>query len=213
MPVKSKRQSKTPKSGTRRLSGEVFRPSQDVVARAIVQDWDKLARFAARDLEGFWAKEARELEWYRPWKKVLASAKKPFFQWFVGGKVNIVHNCLDRWLTTRKRNKVAIIWEGEKGEVREISYLTLHREVSRFANVLKSLGVAKGDRVTIYMGRVPEIAVAMLACAKIWAIHSVVYGGFSTDALAGRIDDSQSKVAVTCDGAFLNGKTVELKKT
>src|SRR5205814_7231408 len=118
----------------------------------------------------------------------------------------------DRHMKTWRRNKAAIIWEGEPGDQRVLTYLDLWREVNKFANVLKGLGVVKGDRVTIYMGRIPEIQVAMLACAKIGAIHSVVYGGFSVDALAGRIDDSASKVAVTCDGAFLNGKIVQLKK-
>jgi acetyl-CoA synthetase len=194
------------------MEGEVFWPEPEVVERATVRDWDALARRADEDLEGYWAEQARELEWYAPWDKVLDESNKPFFQWFTGAKVNIVHNCLDRYMHTATRNQVALIWEGEKGDSREISYLALNREVCRFANVLKGLGVAKGDRVTIYMGRVPEIAVAMLACAKLGAIHSVVYGGFSVDSLAGRIDDSESRVAVTCDGAFLNGKIVALKQ-
>ncbi len=194
------------------LDGEVFLPSTEVVAQANVPDWDALARHAATDLEDFWATQARELEWYEPWTAVLDESRKPFYRWYTGAKVNIVHNCLDRYLTSEMRNKVALIWEGEKGDTREISYATLNREVSRFANGLKRLGVRKGDLVTIYMGRIPEIAVAMLACAKIGAVHSVVYGGFSVDALAGRIDDSQSRVAITADGGFLNGKVVELKK-
>jgi acetyl-CoA synthetase len=194
------------------LDGEVFLPSPEVVRQANVPNWEAVARRAAQDLEGFWDEQAKELEWYRPWTKVLDESQKPFFKWFVGGKVNIVHNCLDRYLKTPVRNKVALIWEGEKGDGREISYLALNREVSRFANVLKKLGLGKGDLVTIYMGRIPEIAVAMLACAKIGAVHSVVYGGFSVDSLAGRIDDSQSRVAITADGAFLSGKVVELKK-
>ena len=194
------------------LHGEVFYPNADLAQRARVPDWDALAQRAAADLEGFWAAEARELEWYAPWDQVLDESQKPFFKWFTGAKVNIVHNCLDRYQATATRNKTAILWEGEKGDVRELSYATLYREVCRFANVLKGLGVAKGDRVTIYMGRVPEIVVAMLACAKLGAIHSVVYGGFSVDSLAGRIADSESRVAITCDGAFLNGKIVELKK-
>ena len=123
-----------------------------------------------------------------------------------------MHNCLDRHVKTWRKNKLALIWEGEKGEVRTFSYFALHREVSKFANVLKSMGIRKGDRVTIYMGRVPELPIAMLACAKIGAIHSVVYGGFSVEALHGRIEDSQSKLAITCDGAFLNGKIVPLKE-
>lgn len=198
--------------GRPEMEGEVFWPAPEAVQHAIVPDWNALAQRADQDLEGFWAEQARELDWYAPWDKVLDESNKPFFKWFTGAKVNIVHNCLDRYMHTATRNQVALIWEGEKGDSREISYAALNREVCRFANVLKGLGVAKGDRVTIYMGRVPEIAVAMLACAKLGAIHSVVYGGFSVDALAGRIDDSQSRLAITCDGAFLNGKIVQLKQ-
>ncbi len=208
----SKPKGKAPTPRRRKLEGDVFYPSKEIIAQANVRDWEALAKYADADLEGFWADRAKDLEWYKPWRKVLDSSKKPFFKWFVGAQVNIIHNCLDRWMDTPMRNNVALIWEGEKGDARELSYVTLNREVCRFANVLKGLGVVKGDRVTIYMGRVPEIVIAMLACAKLGAIHSVVYGGFSVDSLAGRIDDSQSKVAVTCDGAFLNGKIVELKK-
>jgi acetyl-CoA synthetase len=182
------------------------------VESAYVKDYEKVAQAASKDLEGFWAERAAELEWYTPWKKVLDSSKAPFFKWFVGAKVNIVHNCLDRYMNTPRRNKLALIWEGESGEVRTFSYHALNREVCKFAMVLKSLGVMKGDRVTIYMGRIPEIIIAMLACAKIGAIHSVVYGGFSVDALAGRIQDSESRTVVTADGGWMNGKIVELKK-
>jgi acetyl-CoA synthetase len=143
---------------------------------------------------------------------VLDDSNKPFFQWFVGGKVNIVTNCLDRHVDTWRRNKLALIWEGEKGETRSFSYHTLNREVCMFANVLRSMGVRKGDRVTIYMGRIPELPIAMLACAKVGAVHSVVYGGFSVEALHGRIEDSQSNVVITCDGGYMNGKIVELKQ-
>jgi len=191
---------------------ELYKPSPDVIRSAWVQDWESIARRAETDLEGFWAERALELEWYSPWNKVLDDSNKPFYKWFVGAKVNIIHNCLDRHMKTWRKNKLALIWEGEKGEVRTFSYFALSREVSKFANVLKSMGIRKGDRVTIYMGRVPELPIAMLACAKIGAIHSVVYGGFSVEALHGRIEDSQSKLAITCDGAFLNGKIVELKQ-
>jgi acetyl-CoA synthetase len=196
----------------RAMSGDVVWPSQEVIQQANVRDWEAEARRAGKDLAGFWEDQASELEWYSHWNNVLDESQKPFYKWFTGARVNIVHNCLDRYQNTATRNKVALIWEGENGDAREISYATLHREVSRFANVLKKLGAVKGDRVTIYMGRVPEIIVAMLACAKIGAIHSVVYGGFSVDSLAGRIDDSTSKIAITCDGSFLNGKVVQLKK-
>ena len=196
------------------MEGEVYYPSEQVVAQARVKDWDALAEKADKDLEGFWAEEASELEWYKKWDKVLDDSKKPFFQWFTGAKVNIVHNCIDRHLKTYRKNKIALIWESEDGhDHRTFSYFAMNREVTRFANIIKAMGVRKGDRVTIYMGRIPEIAFAMLACAKIGAVHSVVFGGFSADALQGRIEDSQSKLVITQDGNFVNGKIIELKRT
>jgi len=201
-------------TGTRRtLSGEVYYPSPEVIAQANIQDYEAQVRRAQEDLEGFWAERAEELEWYRKWDKVLDESQKPFYKWFVGAKTNIVHNALDRHVKTWRRNKLALIWEGENGDLRSFSYHALHREVCRCANVLRSMGIGKGDRVTIYMGRIPEIWIAMLACAKIGAIHSVVYGGFSVDALQGRIEDSQSRLVITADGGWMNGKIVELKKT
>ncbi len=191
---------------------ELVRPSPAVVAAANVQNLDEIRRHAAADLEGFWAERAREFEWSKPWDRVLDDSKAPFFQWFVGARTNIIHNCLDRHIRTARRNKLALIWEGEKGDVRTFSYHALNREVCMFANILRSMGVKKGDRVTIYMGRIPELPIAMLACAKIGAVHSVVYGGFSVEALHGRIEDSQSNVVITCDGGWMNGKIVELKK-
>lgn len=194
------------------LSGEVFSPNEEAIRHAHVRDWEKMRVDAERDLEGFWAREANELHWFQHWDKVLDDSKKPFFKWFVGAKTNIVYNCLDRHAATARRNKLALLWEGEKGEFRSFSYFALRREVCRFSNVLKSLGIQKGDRVTIYMGRVPELPIAMLACARIGAIHSVVYGGFTVEALAERIEDSQSKVLITCDGAYQRGKIVPLKQ-
>jgi acetyl-CoA synthetase len=194
------------------MVGEVYSPSPEVVANANVKSYEEMARAADKDLQAFWAARAEEFDWFKKWDKVLDDSNKPFFKWFVGGQVNIAYNCLDRHVKTWRRNKLALIWEGENGEVRTYSYHALNREVCKFANVLKSMGVKKGDRVTIYMGRVPELPIAMLACAKIGAVHSVVYGGFSVEALHGRIEDSQSSVVVTCDGGFMNNKIVELKK-
>ncbi|MEI6874144.1 MAG: acetate--CoA ligase [Spirochaetota bacterium] len=192
---------------------ELYEPSAEVVAQAHIKDWKDVAAKADKDFVGFWEDRANELiDWHQRWTKVLDDSNKPFFKWFVGARTNIVYNAIDRHLKGAYRNKLALLWEGESGEARTFSYHALNREVSKFASVLKSLGVKKGDRVTIYMGRVPELPIAMLAVAKIGAVHSVVYGGFSTEALHGRIDDSQSRVLVTCDGAFLNGKIVELKK-
>jgi len=194
------------------LEGEVFFPTPEVVGQARVKSWDEVAKKASEDLEGFWAAEAEELEWYRKWDKVLDDSAKPYFKWFKGAQCNIVHNALDRHQRSWRKNKLSLIWVGERNEVRTYSYFALNRDVCKFANVLKAMGVRKGDRVTIYMPRIPEIVIAMLACAKIGAIHSVVYGGFSVDALQGRIEDSESKVVVTADGGFMNGKVVELKK-
>ncbi len=194
------------------MEGEVYYPSEQVVAEARLKDWDALAEKAGKDLQGFWADEASELEWYKKWDKVLDDSNKPFFKWFVGAKTNIVHNAIDRHLKTHRKNQLALMWESEDGRSeRTFSYYAMNREVSRMANIIKSMGVVKGERVTIYMGRVPEIVFAMLACAKIGAIHSVVFGGFSVDSLQGRIDDSQSKLIITCDGSYQNGKIVELK--
>lgn len=191
---------------------DVYRPSSEVIESALVKNRDEMRLEAEANLEGFWAKQATEFEWFEPWTKVLDDSEKPFYKWFVDGKTNIVYNCLDRHVQTWRRNKLAIIWEGERGELRTFSYHALNREVCMFANVLRSMGVKKGDRVTIYMGRIPELPIAMLACAKIGAVHSVVYGGFSVEALHGRIEDSQSNVVITCDGGYMNGKVVELKK-
>jgi len=192
-------------------SGDVIRAPESIRSDAQIRERESLAELAARDPVAFWEQCAREFEWFEPWNKVLDDSNPPFYKWFTGAKTNIVYNCLDRHVQTWRRNKLALIWEGEKGEVRTFSYHSLNREVCMFANVLRSMGVRKGDRVTIYMGRVPELPMAMLACAKIGAVHSVVYGGFSVEALHGRIDDSESNVVITCDGSFMNGKIVELK--
>ncbi len=191
--------------------GEFYLPSPDLVSAAHVPDWDALRAEADADYVTFWEERARELTWHTPWQQVLDDSNAPFFKWFVGARTNIVHNALDRHQKTWRRNKLALIWEGEPGDLRTFSYHALHREVCQFANVLKSMGARKGDRITIYMGRIPEIVIAMLACAKIGAIHSVVYGGFSVEALHGRIEDSQSRLVVTADGGWLNGKIVRLK--
>ena len=193
------------------MEGEVYCPAPEVTAAAHVKEYEALYKQSLEDPEGFWAERAEELEWYEKWDKVLDDSDPPFFKWFVGGKTNIVHNALDRHLTTYRRNKLALIWIGEPGEHRTFSYFALNRNVSRFANVLKSMGVKKGDIVTIYLPRIPEQMFAMLACAKIGAAHSVVYGGFSVESLAERIEDAQSQVLVTADGGWLRGKIVPLK--
>jgi acetyl-CoA synthetase len=190
---------------------ELYFPPPDIVAAANVPEYEKLYQRSLEDPESFWAERAAELEWYRQWDKVLDDSNPPFFKWFVGGKTNIVHNALDRHLKTFRKNKLALIWEGEPGDTRTFSYFALNREVCKFANVLRSMGVKKGDIVTIYLPRIPEQVIAMLACAKIGAAHSVVYGGFSVEALAERIQDAESRVLITADGGWLRGKIVTLK--
>ncbi len=195
------------------MEGEVYFPSPETIAHANLKDWDETAAFARDNLEVFWEKEAEELEWFQKWDTVLDESQAPFYKWFTGAKVNIAHNAVDRHMKTFRKNKLAIIWEAEDGKSeRTFSYYALQREVNRMANIIKSMGITKGDRVTIYMGRIPEIVFAMLACAKIGAIHSVVFGGFSVDALQGRIADSESKLVITSDGSMQNGKLVELKR-
>ena len=194
------------------IRSELYAPSASTVANANVPDYLAVRQAALADPVAFWDARAKELiDWYTPYTQVIDSSGAPFFKWFIGGKTNVVHNALDRHVQNGRKDKTAIIWEGEDGETRTYSYAQLAEEVNRFANVLKSLGVKKGDTVTIYMGRVVELPVAMLAVAKIGAIHSVVYGGFSEQALADRINDAQSRVVVTCDGAWLRNKTVNLK--
>ena len=168
---------------------------------------------AAADRLAFWEECADTLQWYRRWDHVLDDSDAPFYRWFTGAQTNITLNALDRHIHSARRNKIAFIWEGEPGDQQTYSYWRLSREVNRFANVLRGLGLKKGDRVTIYMGRIPEIVIAMLACAKIGAPHSVVYGGFSEKALADRIQDAQSRVLITQDGAWLRGKIIRLKDT
>ena len=191
---------------------ELYQPSPEAVANANVPNYLDLRGEALADSEAYWDARARELiDWFEPYEKVLDDSGAPFFKWFVGGKTNIAYNALDRHVNSWRRHKLALIFEGEDGDKQNYSYYQLWQEVNKFANVLKGKGVGKGDTVTIYMGRTPELMIAMLAVTKIGAVHSVVYGGFSEQALASRIDDAQSRVLITSDGAWLRGKTVNLK--
>lgn len=193
-------------------SSEVYAPSAEVVANANVPNYLEVRKDAYDDPTAFWDARAKELiDWYEPYTQILDKSEAPFFKWFVGGKTNVIHNALDRHASGERRDKIAMLWEGEPGDTRTYTYYELQQEVNRFANVLKSKGVNKGDVVTIYMGRVPELPIAMLATVKLGALHSVVYGGFSEQALADRINDANSKLLITCDGAWLRGKTVNLK--
>ncbi|MFN3392579.1 MAG: acetate--CoA ligase [Meiothermus ruber] len=190
----------------------VFQPSEAFRQAARIrrlEDYEALYRESLEEPEKFWSRVASELHWFKPWDKVL-EWNPPNARWFIGGQLNLSYNCLDRHLATRG-NKAAIIFEGEPGDSRILTYQQLHREVSKFANVLKGLGVRKGDRVTIYLPMIPEAAIAMLACVRIGAVHSVVFGGFSASALADRINDAQAKVLITADGGWRRGSVVPLK--
>jgi acetyl-CoA synthetase len=194
--------------------GRVFLPPAEFAARAHIKsekELDALRAEANADPEQFWARMAEsELHWFRKWDTVL-KWEPPHAQWFAGGKLNISYNCLDRHLGNWRRNKAALIWEGEPGDTRTLTYQQLHTEVCRFSNVLKNLGVEKGDRVALYMPLIPELAISMLACARIGATHSVVFGGFSSTALIDRINDAQCSLVVTADGGWRRGNEVKLK--
>lgn len=193
-----------------------YPPSAEFVSQARIQGIDAyraVRERAAADPEGFWGELAeKELDWFEKWSKTL-DWKPPFAKWFVGGKINASYNCLDRHLSTARKNKAAIIWEGEPGDQRILTYQELYREVSRFANGLKSLGFKTGDRAIIYMPMVPELPIALLACARLGVIHSVVFGGFSAEALKLRIQDLDAGLVITADGGWRRGKEVKLKST
>jgi len=196
------------------MTNEVYYPKKELFENPAFKNmceyWDMVDEFK-KDYEGTWEKLAREkIDWFEDFTKTLDESNAPFYKWFVGGKLNVSYQCIDRHLKDKK-NKAAIIWEGDNGEKRIITYLELYREVNKFANLLKSLGVKKGDRVVLYMPMIPEAAFAMLACARIGAIHSVVFGGFSAEALKDRILDAQAKVVITADGAYRKGKPYMLK--
>tara|TARA_Y100001936_G_scaffold219730_1_gene233305 strand:+ start:5103 stop:7058 length:1956 start_codon:yes stop_codon:yes gene_type:complete len=186
-----------------------FRPPATFVDQANINDRD-IYESAASDPEGYWSKWAAELDWFEPWQRVLKWSP-PHAEWFIGGRINVSYNCLDRHVEAGRGDRTALIWEGEPGDARTFTYAELHREVSRFANVLRSLGIKKGDRVTIYLPMIPEAAIAMLACTRIGAIHSVVFGGFSPDSLADRNNDAESKLLITADGGWRRGSVVPLK--
>jgi len=194
--------------------GRKFAPSAEFSRNAWLgnpAEYDALCRRAEQDPEGFWGECARELAWFKPFGKVL-DWQFPFAKWFLGGELNAAYNCIDRHLTGPRRNKAALIWEGEPGDSRVLTYQMLAQEVGRCANALKQLGVGKGDRVAIYMPLVPEAAIAMLACARIGAIHSVIFGGFSAEALVDRINDAEAKLVITADAGWRRGQKVDLKR-
>ncbi len=191
-----------------------FPPPPEFAAKAHVNgpaEYDAMYRRSIEEPEQFWAEVAGDLDWFAPWTKVL-EWDAPHAKWFVGGKLNLCHNCVDRHALSDRAEKTAILWEGEPGETRKLSFRELHAEVQRFANVLKGFGVKKGDRVAVYMGMTPELAVAVLACARIGAVHSVIFGGFAANALVDRINDAQCVAVITQDGSYRRGSEVKLKK-
>jgi len=157
-------------------------------------------------------RKSEQFEWFKKWDKVLDESNKPFYKWFVGGKINLAHNAVDRWVETDKRNQVAILYANERGDERKLTYYELSREVNKFANALRNLGVVKGDRVSMYLPMCPELLISMLACNKIGAIHSVVYSGLSVGAVVERMNDAKAKILITADGTFRRGKVIDLKK-
>ena len=194
------------------IEDRTFPPSAEFQAAALTAD-QSLYEEASADRLAFWARQARELvSWYSDFDTVL-DWQLPYAKWFVEGTLNVSYNCLDRHVEAGRGDKVAFHWEGEPGDTRTITYADLLTEVATFANALKSLGVAKGDRVCIYMPMIPELPVAMLACARIGAAHSIVFGGFSADSLSDRIDDAEAKVVITADGGYRRGDPFALKPT
>ena len=196
--------------------GRTFPPSKALSGKAHIKsmdEYEKIYKRSVEDPEGFWADMAEQnLTWYKKWDKVLEyNFEKPEINWFKGGKLNASVNCLDRHIKTTKRNKAAIIWEGDGGSYKTYTYQQLYYEVNRFANVLKKHGVKKGDRVSIYLPMIPELVISMLACARIGAIHSIVFGGFSAQALRDRIQDCQAKLVITADRGLRGGRQVSLK--
>jgi acetyl-CoA synthetase len=196
----------------------VFPPSKEFSSKAHIKSFDEYKKMydrSIKDPDGFWGEQAQNLEWFKKWDKVLdySFGDNLYIKWFQGGKINVTVNCLDRHLKTARKNKVALLWEGEPGDSRKYTYQQLYEEVCKFANVLKKKGVKKGDRVTIYMPMIPELPIALLACARIGAIHSIVFGGFSADALKDRILDASATVLITTDASYRSGKVIGLKNS
>ena len=188
----------------------VYHPTGKTLEQAYIKDYEAAYKESIADPEKFWDGVAKELEWFTPWNTVL-EWNYPWAKWFLGGRCNISYNCLDRHVNSWRRNKVAVIWVGEQNEERIFTYAELYRQVNRCANALKALGMKKGDRVTIYLPKIPEQIVAMLACARLGLIHSVVYSGFSAPALKSRINDAEARLVITADYGYDRGKQVPLK--
>jgi acetyl-CoA synthetase len=189
----------------------IFKPNVETVERAHIKNWENEIR-KGKDFEKYWEEKAEDLDWFQKWDKVLDESKKPFYKWFVNGKINLAYNAVDRWIDTEKRNQVAILYVNERGDEKKLTYYELYREVNKMANGLKNLGVKKGDTVSMYLPMCPELLISMLACNKIGAVHSVVYSGLSVGAFVERMNDAKVKILITADGTFRRGKIIDLKK-
>src|SRR5688500_5831208 len=193
------------------LDQETFSPPSEFASLAVISDSGIHDR-AARDPEAFWAEQAEALDWAQKWDQVLDWSEPPFAKWFIGGKLNVAENCVDRHVEAGHGDRVAFHWRGEEGEERDVTYADLHRDVQRFANALKDRGIGPGDVVGIYLPMIPEVAVAMLACARIGAPHNLVFGGFSAESVKERMESSDAKALITIDGARRKGKTAPIKQ-
>ena len=189
----------------------IFKPNVETVERAHIKNWENEIR-KGKDFEKYWEEKAEDLDWFQKWDKVLDESNKPFYKWFVNGKINLAYNAVDRWIDTEKRNQVAILYVNERGDEKKLTYYELYREVNKMANGLKNLGVKKGDTVSMYLPMCPELLISMLACNKIGAVHSVVYSGLSVGAFVERMNDAKIKILITADGTFRRGKIIDLKK-
>lgn len=189
----------------------IFNPDEETVKQAHIKNWEEEIE-KGKNIEEYWAEKAEQFEWFKKWDKVLDDSNKPFYKWFVGGKINLAYNAVDRWVETDKRNQVAILYVNERGDERKITYYELYREVNKFANALRNLGVKKGDKVSMYLPMCPELLISMLACNKIGAVHSIVYSGLSVGAVVERMNDAKAKILITADGTFRRGKIIDLKK-
>jgi len=189
----------------------IFKPSVETVERAHVKNWETEIE-KGKNFESYWEEKAEELEWFEKWDKVLDESNKPFYKWYVNGKINLTYNAVDRWIYTEKRNQVAILYINERGGEEKLTYFELYRQVNKMANGLKNLGVKKGDTVSMYLPMCPELIISMLACAKIGAVHSVVYSGLSVGAFVERMNDANAKILITADGTYRRGKIIDLKK-
>ncbi|GAB6056223.1 acetate--CoA ligase [Methanobacterium alkalithermotolerans] len=188
----------------------IFKPNYELVEEAHVKNWEAELE-KGKDLEKYWAEKSEQFEWFKPWDKVLDESNKPFYKWFVNGKINLAYNAVDRWISTDKRNQVAILYVNERGEEKKLTYFELYREVNKMANALKNLGIKKGETVSMYLPMCPELLISMLACNKIGAMHSVVYSGLSVGAFVERMNDAKAKVLITADGTYRRGKIINLK--